>query len=232
LENPLVVDSQGRRLGYVNNQLVKEIPGADVQLIRGKNLWSESEPPVFYLPRGVAFSVMLDGTGLTQAIETSVDVISPGYDLSVEAFTLEPGQKDQVSIAADGKQISYKTNASESPTMTIGFTSQRDADYQFDFKGVDLDEGGAITVKLDQAQEQVSLSTVGTTKPGSYEIVMDRLDEKGQQVFYHDNIVLNPNDMAFLQYGKWSGNGNAVPLSIDQGSDGSIDETLQLTDEK
>jgi hypothetical protein len=230
VQNPLIVDSQGRRLGYVNSNLVKEIPGADIVLIRGGDLWKKNTPPVFHIPHGIGFSVMLDGNGLQTPVETSVDVFTPGYDLSVEAFQLSPGEKDQVTIAANGKEIGYTTNATESPTLTIGFASPVGADYEFDFRGVDLEDGGTINLKLDQTQQSVSLNTQGTRKPGSYEIVMDRIDETGSKIFRHNDIPLNPSDTAILQYGNWQG--NTVPLGIDRGSKGSIDETLQLTTEK
>jgi hypothetical protein len=50
-------------------------------------------------------------------------------------------------------------------------------------------------------------------------------------IYGHDNIELDPGDTAYLDFGKWAGNGSSIPLEIDRGSDGSIDETLQLTDE-
>jgi hypothetical protein len=229
----VVTDAQGRRLGLIGKKLVEEIPGAHLELVKGDDseLWEEDEPPVFYLPRDMAFQVTIGGKDLKQASETSISLIGPGYDLTVDEIALDPGQTDTIQFAADGRELAYKTESDESPTLTVGFESRSGPDYEFDFTGVDLDGGGTIRVKLNPVGETVALNTQGTKKPGTYEIVMNRLDTKGEQVFFHDDIGLNPGDTATLNYGKWLGDGKPLPLGIDRNGDGKPDETLELTDD-
>ncbi len=227
----LITDAQGRHYGYVNGKLVKEIPNVRSFTLRGSDLWKNDEPPIFLVPVGMAFTLTVDGTGLKQATTTDVVMIGPGYDLGVEGVKLEPGQQDTLTFSPDGTKLAYKTTSNESPNIVLGLEA-KGADYAFDIKGVDLDGGGIINVALDKAKGQLSLNTTGNKTTGTYSLIMDRIDQKGEQTFSHDNITLNPNDTAYLDYAKWSGNKGSVPLGIDHGSKGKISETIDLTDDQ
>jgi len=227
----LITDAQGRHYGYVNGKFVKEIPGVKSFTVRSGDLWKTDESPTFLVPTGMAFTLTVDGTGLKQATTTDVVMIGPGYDLGVEGVKLEPGQQDTLTFSPDGSKLTYKTNGSESPDIVLGLEA-KGADFGFDIKGVDLDGGGVINVTLDKAKGQLILNTTGNKTAGTYSLIVDRIDDKGEQTFSHDNITLAPNDTAYLDYGKWSGNKGSMSLGIDHGSTGKIAETLELTDEQ
>ena len=44
--------------------------------------------------------------------------------------------------------------------------------------------------------------------------------------------MLEPTDLMYIYYGKWTGNGGTLELGIDQGSDGTVDEQVNLADSK
>lgn len=226
----LITDSQGRRFGYVNGKLVEEIPGVEMDTIQTAEPWEDISPQIYYVPLGTEFSLTIDGSQITKETETSITMFGPGYDLGIEEIKLNPGQKDTLTLSPDGQTLSYKTNSNESPIIDIGFESDG-PDYGFEFKGVDLDGGGTMNVNLDKVKGTLKLNTKGSQKPGAYALLMERIDDKGEQTFYHDNISLNPNDTAILEYKKWAGEGRALQLDIDRGSQGNI-QTIPLTDDK
>ena len=48
---PLVIDEEGRRLGYDEGKFVNEIPGAKVQRVLGDNSLAQQDvPPIFHIP--------------------------------------------------------------------------------------------------------------------------------------------------------------------------------------
>jgi hypothetical protein len=77
----------------------------------------------------------------------------------------------------------------------------------------------------------LTVDTDGTKNAGQYLLRLSRFDDNGEQTYQHDNITLDPTDQMYVYYGKWSGNGTGLEVGIDRGSDGTIDETLTLTDE-
>ena len=88
-----------------------------------------------------------------------------------------------------------------------------------------------MTLSLDNANGKISISSAGNKEEGVYALYMDRIDDEGVEEFGHDEIVLEPNSTAYLPYAEWEGNDKDLELEIDTNSDGTIDETLSLTDE-
>jgi hypothetical protein len=226
----LLTDAQGKRFGLVNGKMVKEIPGVKFQTLDSADLWDEVSDPIYFVPTGIQFTLSVDGGGLKKPTVASVALIGPGYDLVVEAIQLDPGQKDTITFSPDGKNISYKTDSNESPDIELGYEA-KGADYAFFIKGVDIESGGTVNVTLDKDKGTLKIFATGNKQAGAYALIMGRFDEKGETYFGHDNIELGPKDSALVDYSKWGGNGTTMPLGIDRNSDGTIDETLELTDD-
>lgn len=226
----LLTDKDGHRLGIVDGNLVNEIPGAYVETPRSGDLWKDSEPPTLFVPTGIEFTVTLDGTGLADVSHSSVTMIGPGYDLAVDDIALDPGQKDSIVFPADGKTVMYKTDYNESPTILLGIEGKT-ADYEFEAKGVDIESGGTMTLGIDTDKGRLSIATTGNKEVGAYSLIMNRIDDAGEQAFGHDNIELDPNSTAYLDYTDWKGDGSELSLTVDTGNDGTIDDTIALSDQ-
>ena len=229
----LITDQNGKRLGYTpDGKFVNEIPNATADTPKsGKETWNETEEPVYYVPANLNLTVTLDGTLLKDPGTADISMVGPGYDIGVSDVNLKPGQKDTLTIAADGSKLSYKTDNSESPNINAAISDAKsNVDYDFLVKGVDTVGGGTINVALDSTKAQMSINSAGTKSSGTYGLLMDRYDDKSVQTFFHDDITLGPADTAIVNYGKWTGDKASLPLGIDRGSDGTIDETLDLTD--
>lgn len=226
----LLTDKDGHRLGLVDGNIVNEIPGAYLETTRSGDLWKDSEPPALFVPTGIEFTITIDGTGLDTVSQSGVTMIGPGYDLAVDDIQLDPGQHDSITFSADGKTVSYKSDYNESPTIMLGIEGKA-ADYEFEAKGVDIESGGTMTLGIDTAKGRLSISTTGNKEAGTYALVMNRIDDAGEQAFSHDNIELDPNSTAYLDYADWKGDGSEVSLSVDKGNDGTIDDTIALSDQ-
>ncbi len=86
-----------------------------------------------------------------------------------------------------------------------------------------------LTLAIDQQKGELRLSSEGNTETAQYALEMDREDDQGELTFYHDDIELDPGDTAIATYGNWT-RGKPMPLGIDHGSKGTIDQTLELSD--
>ncbi|HKP52674.1 MAG TPA: hypothetical protein VJ183_08470 [Chloroflexia bacterium] len=227
--NLLITDQDGKHTGYMDGKFVNEIPGVDFQPIRSGDLWKDSPEPVYILPSGIAFTITVDGSQLKEASVSSVAMIGPGYDLAVDEINLDPGQKDTITFSPDGNSISYKTDSTESPSIILGLEASG-ADYGFLVKGMEVESGGAVTINLDTDKGRLGLDTTGNKEASIYGMVVSRIDDKGEQLFGHNDIQLEPSDVAYLEYGQWKGDGGEMALAIDTGGDGTIDDTVMLTD--
>ncbi len=227
--NLLIVDSQGHRLGYDGDKFYEEIPGAHFAPMKSADLFTDDPEPVYMVPVGVAFKVVLDGSQMKAKSSVDVSLIGPGYDLSAEEIMLDPGQKDELTFSPDGKTISYKTSQSESPTLVLGI-EHKGADYEFDIKGADIEENGVITAHLDYDKGLLTLKSENVKTTTTYSLDFYRIDDTSEQEFTHDGVDLNAGDTASLDFGKWEGNGKPLTLGIDKGSTGTITSTITLED--
>jgi tetratricopeptide (TPR) repeat protein len=226
----LITDAQGHRTGFVTDtQFVNEIPGVEFKPLTSANLWQDSAEPIYYVPTGIEFTLAVESTNPTTNTLSTVSMIGPGYDLSVQDLELEPNTTDTINFSSDGKTLVYKTPYSDSPDLVLG-TTGTNADYSFDLRGVDLGNDGTVTAHLDTDKGQLVIDAKNNQEAGTYSLVMDRIDSQGEQVFGHNKIQLQAGDTAYLDYGQWNGNSAPLELQIDHGSDGTIDETTQLSD--
>lgn len=227
----LISDTQGNRYGYEAGKFHREIPGVIHHMLKsGDELWKDSPSPTYYVPVGLAFTITLDGSVVEKETESSVTMIGPGYELTVDDIRLDPNQKDTIVFSPDGTSLSYKTASNESPEISIGFETPG-ADYDFTIQGVDVEADSTLTIRLDRAKNTLSIHIAGNDEIGAYALSMGRFDQDNAQYFDQDEIELGPNDTATLDYGNWPGNKATMPLLIDYDSDGTVDEVVQLIDE-
>jgi len=225
----LITDKEGRRTGFVDNQFVNEIPGVEIVPITSSSLWEDSPEPVYFVPVGIEFTLVVHNSDSPDPTNSSVSMIGPGYVLSVDDVVLDPGQLDTITFSPDGKSISYKTDYNESPDIFLG-TAIGDVEYAFLVKGMDIESGGTMTLNLDPENGWLALDTLGNKEEGTYALIMDRTDAQSEQIFGHGGLTLQPDDVAYVLYGEWKGNGTPLPIGIDHNNDGNIDETVELTD--
>jgi hypothetical protein len=225
----LIIDENGKQYGYTpDGKFVAEIDGVKSERVFS-SLDDDTPEPTYFVPTNMTFQITIDGTPLQEADPTDVTMIGPGYDLGVWDINLEPGQQDTLVVAPNGDQLSYTTKSSESPSIVFG-VQLTGSDYEFEIKGVDVEGGGTINVSLDTKEGFMTIDTDGTEKAGEYALYLTRIDDAGEESYAHEGIELEPTDMMYIYYAKWTGNNNALEVGIDRGSDGTVDETLNLAD--
>ncbi len=227
----LITTSEGKRIGFADGEFVNEIPNAQSKNMKyGQSIWDVDNEPVYYIPLGVEFSIKVDASRATEGITSDVAMIGPGYNMVVADLYLDPGEEDTITISPDGSKLAYSTEYNDAPDMIFGVETSA-ADYEFIVAALDIEAGAEFMVELDSKEGRLSINTDNTTEYGIYEIVMYRIDENGESWFNNNDIYLEPGDTAYLLYAEWEGPGNSIFIDIDYGSDGSIDETVELPDE-
>ncbi len=227
----LITTSDGKKLGFDGDAFVNEIPGAKTQNMKfGLDIWDLNNEPVYYIPLGVEFSIKVDASRVTEGITSNVAMIGPGYDLVIADLYLDPGEADVISVSPDGSRLAYSTEYNDAPDMIFGVETL-DADYEFIIAALDIEAGAEFVIELDITNGLLSINTDNTTEYGTYEIVMDRIDEDGESWFQNDDIYLEPGDTAYLLFEEWEGPGTSMFIDIDYDSDGEIDESIELVDE-
>ena len=226
----LITDAEGRQLGFREGQFVNEIPGARSNGNKfGVNVWDNGAEPVYYVPSAIDFTISIDGTRLTETVSSTVTMIGPGYALEVSDIELEPGQVDTLDVAPDGSLLSYRSERGASPFMLVAVETDA-ADYLFGVYGEELAPGEALNLALDTKEGWLSVDSIDNTEAGSYSLAVAKYDDAGEQIFGAEGVALDPDDVVYVDYLKWPGNGQPMQLDVDRGGDGSVDESLEVED--
>jgi CARDB/Carboxypeptidase regulatory-like domain len=223
----LISDAQGRRLGYVGNQFVTDIPGAFGSALPG-GLGIPLEP-IYHVPLGGVYTILLDGQTLTQPEDVAVNQIGPGYAISVEDIPLRPTSKDQLTLASDGTQVTYHANEPIAATLTLAL-DHANTGYRLQIKGVDIGANQAVTAKVNTTEGMLIFDNARASG-GTHNLEINRVGTAGIQTFFHANINISPGDTHSIKYGAWDGSGSMV-LQIDRGSNGTIDQTIRLENQR
>lgn len=226
-----IVTEDGKRIGFFDGEFINEIEGARGDNMKfGVDIWDIDNEPVYFIPLGIQFSITVDASRSTEGITNDVVMIGPGYDLVVADLYLDPGTEDTITVSPDGSMLAYNTEYNDAPDMIFGVETPA-ADYEFIVAALDIESGAEFIVELDTGEGYLSVNTDNTTEYGVYEIVMYRIDDEGESWFQNDDIYMEPGDTSYFLYSEWEGPGSSLFIDIDYGSDGSIDESIELVDE-
>ena len=207
----LVTDQAGHHLGYVNGKLVNEIPGAHYRLLTSDQVWKNKLEPVLYVPANVAYTITLDGTPLTAPDTESIGIIGPSWHVAVNDVTMQPGDKDTMTVDPNATKLTYHTTRAQSPTIQASVSDTR-AHYAFVIAGVSSQPGSTINLSVPAEGGSLSISTTGSTGASTVNLQMTRQTEQGVQSFSHNDIPLTGGDTAELQFANWTNPSQGIPL--------------------
>jgi len=226
-----IVTEDGKRIGFFDGEFINEIEGASGENFKfGVDIWDINNEPVYKIPVGIAFSITVDASRSTEGITSDIAMIGPGYNLVVADLYLDPGTSDTITVSPDGTMLAYSTEYNDAPDMIFGVETP-EADYEFIVAALDIESGAEFVVELDLEYGYLSVNTDNTTEYGIYEIVMYRIDDDGESWFSNDDIYMEPGDTSYFLFSEWEGPGSSMYIDIDYGSDGTLDESIELVDE-
>jgi hypothetical protein len=227
----MITDGEGRRLGFDGDKLINEIPDAKFVPQMSDDLFTDDPAPTWFIPRGISFTVTLDGAGQKEDVSTDFSMIGPGYTLAIEGLQLSPDQKDSIEFAPDGTRMVYKTNSSDTPLLTLGIETPAN-DYEFELSVAGDEDGQEIDLKLDQKSGTLAITTAGRDDTATYSLNMTRYGEQDEQSFEAADIELKAGATDYVQYGEWTGQGASLKVGFDLDNDGAIDDTIEVNDAK
>ncbi len=225
----LITDDNGNRLGYVDGQIVNEIPGATYTKYR--MLASGNTPePIYSVPASLDLTITIDGSQLEEETLTDLILIGPGYTIGVESIYLAPDQVDVAYFYPTDKMIAYETTSDESPSIIFGIENPG-ADYYFEVYGADMTGGGIITAWLDTSAGDLIINTEKLNGEGSFNFYMTRITDEIEEEFYAEDIVLKEGALIYINYAEWTdANPEGIYFGVDLNGDGEIDEEYIVDD--
>ncbi|MGC8960062.1 MAG: hypothetical protein ACP5OO_09805 [Chloroflexia bacterium] len=219
----LITDSRGRRIGYVGDQFVSEVPGAFGTVPPG-GLGRPAEP-LYYLPVTETYTILLDGQILTQTATVAVTQFGPGYAAQVADVVLGPTSQHRLRFSLDGTEVALQPGNEQEVALLLALEGTTES-WQMQLKDADVGEGQVVTLTVDTAGRRLAFNN-RQTGGGIYTLDIRHVGAAGVQWFVHAGLVILATDTHYVDYGVWDGLGPMM-LYVDHGSDGTIDETWEV----
>lgn len=222
----LITDPNGRRLGYVDNQLVNEIPeSSSFTPIGGLGIPQE---PIYYVPLTTSYTILLDAQSITQTETVAVTQFGSGYAASVENINLESTARDEVTIYPDGAKLIYHPNEVREVTLTLALDNP-DVSHKLQIQSADSGIGQQVEIARETIQGQMAFKYKAGDN-GTYNLFIERISGNGLQIFIHNDLSIGQEDTHYVHYSA-SESLDSLMLSIDKESDGTIEQTVVLNNQ-
>lgn len=226
----LITDSQGRQLGFVDNELVSEIPeAAPIVPIEGPDVALE---PIYVVPANETYTILVGGQAVGRApradTPASVTQFGPDFLVSVDNIPLKESTQDRLTITADGSGVAYQASQFAQPDLTLIFEDETSSS-QFKILSADVGMGQSVSLEADPDTKHLVFNSADANG-GAYDLAITLADTTAEHHFQSNQIGIGAGDTHYIDYSDWNGNGS-IKLRVDEGSDGTIDEEHELGDE-
>lgn len=222
----LIEDSLGRRLGFAGTQFVREIPDAYEQVVIGG---LEPSEPIYTLPLTDTHTIHVDGQTLTKTVPAEITQFGAGYAASLSGIMLAPGIEDQVRISNDGSQLAYDATGAQVTSFSFA-TNTAAIGRSFVIEDLEVAAGTLVTATVHMAGGQFVVDGAHGSE-GDYGFRFERVTQSGIALFWHMSVNLTAGSTHYLDFAAWDGVG-PLQLHIDYDSDGTIDESVPLDNER
>ena len=225
-----VSDGLGHSIALDGGSYQSDIPGAAVAGGRSApDTWTQVEMPSFRLPLTTPLTVTLDGSGLSAASPSGVRLTAPGYTFAVQDVALDPGPVDTIAFSAGSDSVSYTTTGAETPVVELGLALDG-KDYLFEVTGAAEATGVTIELKADVPGGKLAVKISSADGSASYGVKVHALSTD-DVVFAHMGNTVSNTATVHLGFGAWAGQGAPMTFEVDDDSDGTIEQTLMVTDD-
>lgn len=222
----LITNSSGQHIGYEGDQFVNEIAGASSFVMTGGS--GIPVEPIYSIPGADTYTTLVDGQTLTSTVTASLSQYGPNYVIGFDNLALNPTDHDQIQLSADGTTLDYTASSAKSPTFRMAQDVGADS-YEFQLSNVGIGSGQSVGMNTDTGNGKLEFSNAyagGST----YDVAVTRVTAAGAQTFGHNGVTISATDTQYYDYGTWDGV-SPIKLEIDHGSDGTIDQTVDLTNQ-
>jgi hypothetical protein len=217
----LITDPEGHRTGFVDGNIVNEIPGAIVQTSKANQTWKSDIEPDYFVPDGEDYTVTVDGTDLVEGDPTAVGVIGPGYNQYISDLFIEPGEKTTLVFNAYAEQVTFSSTGEQEPTFDIGVTDTA-ADFEFLASASVIPANSKVTVSLPV---DGGTFAVANDADATYDFAVDRFADGADEInFEHGGVAIAAGDTGTLKYDQWTAKDQPIPFATTHnGTDTSQD---------
>jgi hypothetical protein len=214
----LFEDDEGRRLGYVNGELVSEISGA-IPIIPLAGAADVPYPETYYISKKAKLQPKILETG-----EGSYDfsIYTTNTMFKLDDVTTTGDGADMLEVGDDENSIKFSTTAESKRYTAILIREQKDVARSYAISDTTISKDGEVVFQVSEDLSSFSLVNKGSEKTFDLNIEQSGTEARA---FVAKGLSISANETRKVEVQNW-GKLEQVPLiiSIDKGNDGTIDD--------
>ena len=220
----LISDSQGRRIGFQNEQRVmNDIPGAYAST--GTGGLGLAQEPIYTLPLTDTYRIQIQGGILTGTESASLAQFGPDFAVGLSGLHLIPNKIDQLSITPAGDQLDFIPDTDQLIDISLAHDTATGSQLLV-LSNLEIAGANPISIHRIGSGELLELINSGT-QDSKFNFKFQRYQSDGLQTFFHPQITLGSGAAIYLHLADWGGSADLL-MGVDQNNDGLIDHELNL----
>ena len=226
LHSMVLADDFGNQTGYVDGELINDIPGTKIQPWR--SAWQKNAlQPTYLTPLDLQLDLSINGNGSSTKNKSTLSLYGPGYGFVVDEIDLKNGKEEMYRVSRQGKALTHIVKNMQNPVDSLIWSTE-DADYGLTLEGTDLPENSRYSFWLENEKKRVVMSVEESPDPLSFSVVLGRMEGENEQDYSLEDLSLEAGDIVYMKYIPWDTTDTKRTLEVDRGGDGKIDEKLSM----
>jgi hypothetical protein len=222
----LFVTPDGRRIGYLDGELINEIDGATISVVKsGPSVWDNRGAPMIRIPAGESVSLQM-----TSSI-TDNYAITAFYDGRVIHI-------DDLAVSEEASEIGFGDSLDD-----LWLESYEDGDIDIYFGDEDEDADSAYFMQLTDfdlaSEERVSFRyndadgtfVIDGNDDGAYDLDIVTSDAEGDVAFSIDDVATLDGSSVKFNIDSIDAEGDTLEYNVDETGDGSYESDIDLSDD-
>ncbi len=195
-------DDDGNVAGFVNGEIVNNIPGLRIQKTLAAQNWRGAPEPTYLVPKDIGVTVTIDGSGLAKPDKETLTLVGTGLYAEVDDIVVEPGSKNVIEFQSGNTGIIFHTDANQDQTPILSSAVQEgDTFYVFSATALGVRGGSVLTEYFDKGSGGFGLLTEGTkAKQAQYVLVAIRSTPQGDSTWSTDSLEIPQGQLALVLY--------------------------------
>ena len=222
----LFVTPDGKRIGYLDGQIINEIAGATVRVFKSApSVWDNRGMPIITIPDGIAVTLNITSD---PAYEYHVSAFGDGKVVKVSNLSVSETKASELNFGSTVKSVKIKSAVRTKSTIFVGDEANvKSKDTSTQFSNVEIPADGVANVTSDNTTDQYS---IGGSVIGNFGLAVVQSDSSGTAAFSNAAVKLLKGATASFSTSSVNKNGASLEIRVDQNGDGIIDEQKSLVD--
>ena len=222
----LFVTPDGKRIGYLNGQLINEIAGATIRVFKSApTVWDNRGMPIISIPEGVAVTLNIASD---PTYNYHISAFGNGKVVKVSNLSVSETKASELNFGNTIKSVKIKSAVKTKSSIFVGDeVNVKNKDTSTQFSNVEIPADGIADVTSDDTTDQYS---IGGNIDSNFGLAVVQTDDSGSVAFSNAAVKMLKGARMSFSVSAVNKAGGVLTVHVNKNGSGSTDQKITLTD--